>query len=161
MYFAAAIAAAFVVDDPLDACRIALGEIPTGCRLADDIAWALDHCDSIKDYLHARRLVDERFPGMCSVHTNNNACLTLFGLALGRRDVTKVIGNTVAMGLDNDCTAATAGSIVGACVGASNVPSHWYEPFNGRVRTYMNGREWFDIDDIVKRFKTQARAVWQ
>ena len=90
-----------------------------------------------------------------------NAALTIFGLALGGRDVTKVIGNTVAMGYDNDCTAATAGSIVGAVVGASGVPEHWYKPFNNKVRTYLTGHEWFTIDDIVRRFGKVAQTVWK
>jgi ADP-ribosylglycohydrolase len=160
MYFAAAIAAAFATDEPMDACRVALSEIPARCRLHDDLVWALDRADGLGDYLQARRLVDDRFGGMSHVHTNNNACLTLFGLALGGRDVTKVIGNTVAMGMDNDCTAATAGSIVGAAVGADNVPARWCAPFAGKVRTYMNGHEWFTIPDIVDRFTAAARAVW-
>ena len=68
----------------------------------------------VKDYRDARQAVDARFAGMSPVHTVNNACLTVWGLTIGGRDVTRVIGETVAMGLDNDCTAATAGSLVGA-----------------------------------------------
>jgi ADP-ribosylglycohydrolase len=159
MYFAATVAAAFTVDHPLDACRIALSEIPARCRLHADVAWALRQAPRVKDFRRARALVDERFAGMSSVHTNNNACLTIFGLAIGGRDVTKVIGSTVAMGLDNDCTAATAGSIVGAVVGAAGVPEHWTKPFGGKVRTYMKGREWFTVPAIVKRFANVAKAV--
>ena len=111
MYFAPATASAFVVDEPLEACRIGLSEIPNTCRLYRDIQWALRQAPNLRDYVHARSLVDSRFVGMPPVHTNNNACLTIFGLALGGRDVTKVLGCTVAIGLDNGCTAATAGSI--------------------------------------------------
>ncbi len=161
MYFAAAIAAAFAAKHPLDACGIALGQIPAKSRAAVGVRWALDTAPKVKDYLHARRLVDQKFKGMAGPHTVNNAALTIFGLALGGRDVTKVIGNTVAMGMDNDCTAATAGSIVGAVVGAANVPPHWYKPFRNNIRTYMIGQEWFRIDDVVNRFARQAAAVWR
>ncbi len=160
MFFAAAIAAAFAVDDPLEACRIGLSEIPARCRLHADVSWALKTARRVKDFRHARRLVDERFAGMSTVHTNNNACLTIFGLALGERDVTKVIGHTVAMGLDNDCTAATAGSLVGAVVGASGVPKHWTAPFRNRCRTYLRGEEWFANTDLIRRFAGAAKAVW-
>jgi len=160
MYFSAVIAAAFAVDDPLEACRIGLTEIPRKCRLAADVAWALKQAPKVKDYHHGRALVDARFAGMSHVHTNNNAALVIFGLALGGRDVTKVIGNTVAMGMDNDCTGATAGSIVGAAVGKKGVPARWTKPFRGKVRTYLNGHEWFTIPDIVRRFGTVAKAVW-
>ena len=97
---------------------------------------------------------------MSGVGTNNNACLTIFGLALGGRDVTKVLGNTVAMGLDNDCTTFISISIVGATVGIANVPPHWYKPFRNRTRTYIKGREWFRNTDIVRRFARVARAAF-
>lgn len=160
MYFAAVVAAAFAVDEPLEACRIGLSEIPEQCRLADDVRWALRQAPRLKNYRHARRLVDERFAGMSWAGTNNNACLTIFGLALGGHDVTRVLGETVALGLDNDCTAATAGSIIGACRGINNVPPHWYKPFRNRCRTYLKGCEWFSNTDIVRRFANVARAVW-
>lgn len=160
MFFAAAIAAAFTVDDPLEACRIGMTEIPAKCRLYKDLNWAFGQIDKIEDFRHARRLVDKRFSKMNGTHTNNNAVLTIFGLALGGLDVTKVIGTQVAMGLDNDCTAATAGSLVGAVVGAKAIDPHWTRPFRGKVRTYMIDREWFTNADIVKRFTTAAKAVW-
>lgn len=160
MFFSATIAAAFAVDDPLEACRIGLTEVPRRSRLYKEVSWALKAVLRLKDWRHARRLVDARFPGMHAAHTLNNACLTVFGLALGRSDVTKTIGITVAMGLDNDCTAATAGSIVGAVVGAKNVPEHWWKPFRGKVRSYLNGHPWFRIADLERRFLRTARAVW-
>lgn len=157
MLFAAAIAAAFVVDDPLEAIRIGLTEIPKRCALSDAVHWALDQADEVKDFRHARALVDERFPGMDPVHTINNAALTVFGLKLGDGDLTRTIGHTVAMGLDNDCTAATAGSILGAIVGIDEVPPHWYRPFRGRIRTYLKKHEWFTVTDTVRRFTAVAR----
>ena len=160
MFWAAAIAAAFVVDDPLEACRIGRSEIPARCRLHADVSWALKLASRVKDFRHARGLVDRRFAGMSRVHTNNNACITVFSLALGGRDVTAVIANAVAMGLDNDCNAATAGSIVGAIVGKGRVPDRWVRPFRGKTRTYLKGREWFRHGDLFRRFSRAARKVW-
>ncbi|MNG02790.1 ADP-ribosylglycohydrolase [compost metagenome] len=97
---------------------------------------------------------------MSGVHTNNNACLTVFGLMIGGTDVSRVISETVAMGMDNDCTAATAGSIVGAIVGKEGVPSHWYAPFQDKVKTYMIGAEEFRISDIVQRFAAVAEQTF-
>ena len=96
---------------------------------------------------------------MHNVHTINNACLTIWGLALGGTDVTRVIGQTVAMGLDNDCTAATAGSIVGAVVGKKGIPRHWYRPFGDTVHSYLIGKRRFGIRDLVRRFARQAELV--
>lgn len=117
MFLAAAQSAAFTVDSPVEAIKIALTEIPKNCSLHKDIEWALDVGQHVKDHKDARKLVDERFGGMHIVHTNNNLCLIVFGLIIGGRDIVKGLSETVAMGLDSDCTSASAGSIFGAVLG--------------------------------------------
>ncbi len=159
MFFAATIAAAFAVDHPRKAIEIGLTEIPVGCRLAREIRWALRISPRIKSYRQAHDAVTKRFPGMHTAHTINNACLTVLGLLVGGTDVTKVISETVAMGLDNDCTAATAGSIVGAIVGKQGIPAHWHRPFHNKVHSYIKGFPTFAISDLVKRYTKQARAI--
>jgi ADP-ribosylglycohydrolase len=159
MFFSAAISAAFAVDDPVVALKIGLTEIPEQCALAKAVRWALRTSPQIKNYSDARKAVDEKFKGMSGVHTINNACLTIFGITIRGRDLTKVIGETVAMGLDNDCTAATAGSIVGAVIGADAVEKHWYRNFNDKVLSYLNGEPVFRINDLVRRFSAQAEKV--
>jgi ADP-ribosylglycohydrolase len=96
---------------------------------------------------------------MSGVHTINNACLTVWGITIGGTNLTKVIGETVAMGLDNDCTAATAGSIVGAVVGRRGVAPHWHARFNDTVHSYLRGRRRFRISDVLRRFARQAARV--
>lgn len=152
MLFAAAIAASFVVDDAVEAIRIGMREIPTTCALYQDVQWALEMLPQVHDYLGARKLVDDRFPGMHFVHTNNNACMIVFALYLGQNDLSKTISIAVAMGLDNDCTAATCGSIVGAIVEESGIENHWIKSFNNRVRTYIHGAEEVEVTDIIERF---------
>ena len=154
MLFAAAIAAAFTVDDALEAVRIGLNEIPKTSALYRDVTWALETAPTLRDFRHARQLVDEHFPGMSCVHTNNNACLMVFALALGKGDLSKTISTAVGMGLDNDCTAATCGSITGAICGMAGVEEKWYAPFHDRVRTYIIGAEELSIEDVADRFVT-------
>lgn len=159
MYFSAVIAAAFAVNDPVEALRIGLTEIPANCAMADAVRWALRTAPRIRNYKQAREAVDRKFPGMHKVHTLNNACLTILGIAIGKTDFSRVIGETVAMGLDNDCTAATAGSIVGAVVGRKGIPARWTRGFNGIVRSYIIGKPRFRLDDLVRRFTKQAARV--
>jgi len=160
MYFSAVIAAAFTLDDPAKALEIGLAEIPADCALAETVRWALEMAPSVTDYRKARALVDERFAGMSSVHTLNNACLTIWGLILGGADFTRVIGETAAMGLDNDCTAATAGSIIGAIVGKDGIPPHWTARFHNTVHTYITGHPHLAIDDVIDRFTEQAARAF-
>ena len=156
MFFSAAMAAAFAENDPFEAINKALCEIPADCLLYKDMLWALDIKGTIRDYRHARATVDEKFKGMSGVHTNNNAALVVFGLELGKGDFAKTIGNTVAMGLDNDCTGATVGSLFGAAYGIDAVDKKWYEKFNNKVYTYINEHPVFAIDDALNRFKKLA-----
>lgn len=157
MYFAAAESAAFAVDNAVDALKIGLTEIPKDCALYRDVAWALEAGKELHTWQDARQAVDDRFPGMNRVHTNNNACLTIFGLMLGGNDISEVISQTVAMGLDNDCTAATAGSIVGAIVGKEGFSSHWSRNWNDTVYSYLNGIDSFRLSDLLNRFTALAK----
>lgn len=156
MYLAAAQAAAFVCKTPEEALRAGLLEIPEDCALAQDIRWALETSKCVTSWRQARACVDERFRGMHSVHTNNNLCLIVFGLLLGGGDITKTLGEIVAMGLDNDCTAASAGSILGAIAGAKAVPEVWTKNFNNSVDTYLTGYPHFALDDLADRFTDLA-----
>lgn len=159
MFFAAAISAAFATDNPVQALRIGLTEIPRECALAREIRWALGISPRIKNYKEAREAVDRRFKGMSMTHTISNACLTVFGVTIGDSDLTRTISETVAMGYDNDCTAATAGSIAGASAGRKGVPGHWTRPFHNTVHSYLINRPLFKIDDLVDRFSIQANRI--
>ena len=159
MYFSAAISAAFAVDDPMDALKIGLEEIPADSITAREIRWALEMAPSVSGYKDAAALVAERYPGLWKSHSFQNNALTIWGLAVGGDDYTKVIGETVAMGQDNDCTAATAGSIFGAVYGKSAIPDHWTRNSNNIFYTYLKGRSPFTIDDIIDRFVAQAERV--
>lgn len=158
MFFSAAIAAAFAANNVMGALEIGLTEIPPSCLLAHDIRWALEQGKDIKNYREARTAVEARFDGMSGVHTNLNACLTIFGLMIGGGNFTKAIGETVAMGYDNDCTAATVGSLWGAANGISAIPDYWYQNFNDRVLTYIKGHEQLQISDLINRFTEQAQT---
>jgi ADP-ribosylglycohydrolase len=159
MFFAASIAAAFETDDPVEALRIGLTEIPRGCSLAKAVRWALRIAPQIADHRDAREAIDRKFKGMHPVHTVNNACLTVWGITIGGTDFSRVIGETVAMGLDNDCTAATAGSIVGAVVGKKGIPARWHKNFNNTIHSYLIGKKRFEINGVLKRFAKQATTV--
>ena len=160
MFFAAAIAAAFVVDDPLEALSIGLQEIPQESLFAEAVRWAFSVAPDIKNYQDGATAVRERYAGMFEGHALNNALFVIFGLHIGGRDFTKVIGETIAMGMDNDCTGATAGSLVGAVIGKTNIPEHWYRPFKNRMHCYLNGEpEYIDLDELLHRYTRQARAI--
>jgi len=159
MFFSAAISAAFAVDNTVDALKIGLEEIPADCYLARETRWALEIAPQIANYRDAAAAIEERYTVMGGAHAINNTVLTVWGLTVGGEDYSKVIGETVAMGKDNDCTAATAGSIWGAVYGKSAIPKHWYKNFNNKVHTFLYHQSPFAIDDVIDRFVAQAEKT--
>ncbi|MYE27254.1 MAG: ADP-ribosylglycohydrolase family protein [Chloroflexi bacterium] len=159
MFFSAAISAAFAVDSTVEALEIGLEEIPADCTLARETRWALDIAPQIGDYRDAAAAIEERYTVMGKAHAVNNTVLTVWGLTVGGDDYSKVIGETVAMGQDNDCTAATAGSIWGAVYGKSAIPKHWYKNFNNKVHTFLYHQTPFAIDDTIDRFIALAEQA--
>ena len=156
MFCAAAVAAAFTAKTPLDAVKEGMKQIPKECELYKELEWALSYEGKITNYIRARQLLDQRFRRMHPVHTINNLCAIVFALILGGNDYTKCISDCVAIGLDNDCTGATVGSIAGACLGIEAIPSYWYENFNNTVKTYLIGHETLALDDVIARFMNLA-----
>ncbi len=160
MFFAAALSAAFVLDDPVEALKAGLNEIPKDSLFADAVRWCLATAPEIRGFQDAADAVRRRYPGMFQGHAINNACFTVLGICIGNRDFTRVIGETVAMGMDNDCTGATAGSIVGAVIRKNNLPKHWYANFNNRMHSFFNDcPEYLDLDELFTRYEKQARLI--
>ena len=84
------------------------------------------------------------------------------GLKIGGGDFTKTIGETVAMSGDNDCTGATAGSILGAVIGIGNIPEHSIRPFHRRMHGYLKEMpEYLSLEEVCGRFETLARRFRQ
>lgn len=156
MFMAASISAAFAVDDPLEAVRIGLTEIPENCLFAEGIRWAL--AQSPKNYQEAHDITWARYRGMFNGSALTNAIHVVMGLAIGGGDFTKTIGETVAMSGDNDCTGATAGSILGAVIGLSAIPEHWIRPFHGRMHVYLKETpEYLPLEEVCGRLEALAR----
>jgi len=152
MYFAAVIASAFTAADLPTALGTGLQYIPSDSYFAEQIKWAMEITPKIKNYENAYEAVTNRFPDMDPVHSVNNACLVVWGVLIGQNDFTKGISETVAMGYDNDCTAATVGSILGAYMGIDAIPEYWFKPWNNKIKSYIIGKSEFMVSDIISRF---------
>jgi len=159
MYFSAVIAAAFAVRDVEKALRIGLTEIPRKCRLADTVKETLRWCRRDGNWLKTVERIERKYAGMSKAHTLNNAALTVAGLIYGAGAFEKTIALTVMGGVDTDCTGATAGSIVGAMLGARRLPAKWTLPLGTTAETYLIGRRRFTHKSIAKRFARIAKKV--
>jgi len=62
--------------------------------------------------------------------------------------------------MDNDCTAASAGSIIGAIVGKKNIPEYLTKRLNNTCDSYLRGVGKFKIDDMAKRFMAISKQIY-
>ena len=159
MFFSAAIAAAFALDDVEQVLEVALSEIPKNCRTATTVKEAIAWCHRDGDWDKTTKRILEKYAGMSGAHTLNNAALTVAGLLYGKGDYEKTICLTVMGGVDTDCTGATAGSMFGAMVGAKRLPRKWTRPLGDRAESYLIGRRNWRSADIAKRFCRVAAQV--
>lgn len=150
MYLAAAIALSFSMH-PIDAQKKAMEYIPQNSRLHKALEWAFSLENEIKDFKQARELINKKFPGMDGVHTINNMCVIAFASMLGKDSYENAVSTCVAMGLDNDCTGASIGSMFGAFYGLSNIDEKWYKCFNNTVHTYLIGEPIIPLDVICNK----------
>jgi len=151
MWVAATLAAAFATDEPEKAIRIGLSEIPANCRLAEAINKVLDWR---AQKLSAEEVTDKvlsEFGNYHPVHTINNAAIVAMGLLWGEKDFSRTIGLAVRAGLDTDCNGATAGSVLGAILGATSIPEHWTAPLQDRVDTIVAGQSGLSITGLAAR----------
>ncbi|MCK5801659.1 MAG: ADP-ribosylglycohydrolase family protein [Lentisphaeria bacterium] len=165
MYFSAVIATALVEDSGTPAASVersleaGLAEIPKHCRMAETVRETMEWCREESAWKETVGRILVRYRGMSPVHTLNNAALTIAGLMYGRGRFGPTIGLTVSAGLDTDCTAATAGSILGAILGAKRLPARWRTPLGKSSQTYIIGRRRFGHDTVARSFLRIAQQT--
>ncbi|MCM3626705.1 ADP-ribosylglycohydrolase family protein [Paenibacillus glycanilyticus] len=151
MFAAAMIAAAFAESNPLKIVEIGLSEIPANCRLAQDVHKAVEIAQGTEDQLDLVAKIWEAFKHYDPVHTNNNAALVAASLVFAKGDFTKAIATSVLGGWDTDCNGATVGSIVGASLGAKQLPGHWAEPLHDTLYAAVIGFHPIAISECARR----------
>ncbi len=159
MFFSAVISAAFAVEDAIEAVKIGLSEIPRNCRTALAVKNALRWCKKDNDWDKTANRILAKYEGMSMAHTLNNAELTVAGLYYGAGNFERTIALTVMGGEDTDCTGATAGSIIGAVLGAKRLPKKWIATFGDSVESYIIDKRRWRSSNVARRFARIARRV--
>lgn len=159
MLMSAIISAALISDSLTEAIEAGLAEIPANSRLREAVEdvkkWSQEH----DDWRDAWTKVIEKYGHYHPVHTINNAALVLLGLLYGNGDYEKSVAIAVMGGLDTDCNGATAGSIVGAFLGAQKLPQKWIAPLNDRLESALVGFTLNRISDLAERTFNIAKRV--
>lgn len=159
MFFAALIAAALASDDLSTAIAAAAAEIPARCRLRECIDDCVRWCAQDDDWRITWERINTKYGHYHPVHTINNAALVLMGLLHSGGDFSRAICIAVMGGWDTDCNGATAGSVMGALLGARAIPSRWIDPLNDTLECSLQGMNINRISDLAARTMVVAEHV--
>ncbi len=134
MFVAAAIATAFVVDDPLLVFRTALGYVPQRSRFYEIVADELDLVATSSDWLEGYERIHCRYEAYshCLVYQE---CGTLINTLKYAESIGDGLCKQVSQGNDTDSFGATAGSLLGAFFGPEGLDSRWLAPFQDDIHT--------------------------
>lgn len=143
IFVAALESAAFVVSDIRELIKIGLSKIPSTCRFHKAITMVCDAYDSGKTWLEARELVtnaslEDKELGWFQAPAN--VAYAIIGLLYGEGDFKQSLIISVNCGDDTDCSAATAGSILGIIGGAKVIPEDWKQYIGDSIVTVAINR---------------------
>ncbi len=159
MFFAAMLSAALVSDDLDEIVTAALAQIPKNCRLSEAVRDTMELCKGNDNWEDSYKVIKEKYGHYHRVHTINNAAIVLMGLVHGKKDLGKTAGIAVMGGWDTDCNGATAGSVVGAMLGAKKLPKKLVGPLNDTVESIVLWNTLSKISDLAKRTVVQAKRI--
>ena len=136
MFVAGCLAAALTENPSLE--RILAGGlsvIPAHSRLAEAIHQVMQWYGATHDWIAVCRQIELKYGHLPFAATINNLCMVTLALLEGGLDYSKTITTAVMCGMDTDCNAGTAGSIVGAAMGIDRIDARWIQPLNNTIRS--------------------------
>ena len=159
MWVAAMLAWALVSDSLDEVLDEGLAWMPIKCRLAEAVrnvrAWSREDDDWEATFERIQKTYGHYHP----VHTINNAAVVTMALCHGKLDYSRTICIAVMGGWDADCNGATAGSIVGAILGAKALPRRWTAPLNDTLKSAVCEFESNSIEELAGRTLALAERL--
>lgn len=153
VFFAALESMAFENNNLEEITKKALTFIPEDSITAKAINDLIKYYKSDVDWVSARQKIIDDYgtPNFCFAPLN--IAFTMLGLFYGE-DFSDKLLKCLNCGYDTDCTAATAGSILGIMYGADSIPQKWIDPIGTSIVTcpQVNGfRIPKDIKELTER----------
>ncbi len=127
--------AAFVISDLKELINCALSKIPVECRVAQSVRLVCNAYKAGKNWRTAREEVVNDSSDLGWFMAPANVAFVIIGLLYGEGDFGKTICTAANCGDDTDCTAATAGAVMGILLGRSKIPEKWTRPIGETIRT--------------------------
>jgi len=127
MFLAASAAAAFFDDDLERVLEAGLAVLPADSVVHRMVKETRAICAAHPRFEDAWRLLVRRFGDRDASKAIMNQSIVVMALIFGRGDFAETMRLAVNSGWDTDCTAATAGALLGIMKGASIFPADWVE----------------------------------
>lgn len=153
VFFAALESMAFENNNLEEITNKALTFIPNDCITALAIKDLIKYHKNNVDWLTARQNLIDDYGTDNFCFAPLNIAFTMLGLFYGE-DFSDKLLKALNCGYDTDCTAATAGSILGILCGAESIPQKWITPIGTSIVTcpQVNGfRIPKDIKELTER----------
>lgn len=137
MFIAGCIAAAFTEKpEVITILEGGLSVIPQGSRLAEAVEKVIGWYKAEPgNWMAICDKIYEDYGKLPFAATINNLAIVTLSLLHGNLDYTKTITTAVMCGIDTDCNAGTAGSIVGAAIGTEGIDEKWIKPLNNSIHS--------------------------
>lgn len=123
---------AFIENDIDKLLNAGLAEIPAQSRLAQAISDTRKLCKESSDWLKVREQILNRWGSENFTDVVMNIPFAVMALLLGKGDFAKTICLAANCGRDADCTAATAGAILGI-INPASIPENWLKPIGRKL----------------------------
>jgi hypothetical protein len=152
MYVAGCLGAALSQEPTMEAIlQGGFSAIPRRSRLAHALRNVIAWYGEAGDWVPVCDRIAEQYGHLPFAGGINNMSIVVLSLLHGGLDLGQTIATAAMCGMDTDCTAGTAGSIVGAAIGYEAIDPRWIAPFNDTVRTAVAGFGHGTISDLVRR----------
>ena len=127
--------AAFINHDIFQLLKLALARIEPDCRIGKSVKYAMHLYSAGTEFATARNKMVEFNQETGFFQAPQNIGFLVLALLYGNGDFEKTILNAVRCGDDTDCTAATAGAVLGIIHGINALPAKWCDPVGKDIIT--------------------------
>ena len=158
VFFAAAESLEFIETDIRKLIDSALAYIPQDSILAEGIRTACAQWDLLHDWRKVRDILFERYASEFKTSVIVNIPFTVLALLSGNGDFGKTICDAANCGMDTDCTAATAGALLGI-LDPDGIPEKWKAPVGNELVVRKTVIVNLDFPATIEGFTEQVLSL--
>ncbi len=150
-FLAATVAQAFVSQSLEEALAGGLSVVPGDSQFARLVPEVRSICEKFPEHPRAWRQVIRAYGDRDASKAVTNHAIVLMSLYLGKLDFKRTIQLCVNSGWDTDCTAATAGALLGVLGGRNGLPADWVENMGRQLNCELKVKhQQASIEDVAE-----------